>query len=43
MVALVDAGANVNLADRNGTTPLALARARGHREMVELLEKAGAR
>ena len=41
--ALVDAGANVNLADRNGTTPLALARARGHREMVELLEKAGAR
>ncbi len=27
--ALVDAGANVGLADRSGTTPLALARARG--------------
>jgi len=41
--ALVDAGANVNLADRHGTTPLALARERGFREMVVLLEKAGAR
>jgi ankyrin repeat protein len=41
--ALVDAGANVNLADRNGTTPLALARGRGYREMAAILEKAGAR
>jgi ankyrin repeat protein len=41
--ALVDAGANVNLADRNGATPLALARGRGFREMVVLLERAGAR
>ena len=41
--ALVEAGANVNLADRNGTTPLALARGRGFREMIVLLEKAGAR
>ena len=41
--ALVEAGANVNLADRNGTTPLALARGRGFREMVVLLETAGAR
>jgi ankyrin repeat protein len=41
--ALIDAGANVNLADRNGTTPLALARGRGFREMIVLLEKAGAR
>ena len=41
--ALIGAGANVNLADRSGTTPLALARARGFREMVALLEKAGAR
>jgi ankyrin repeat protein len=41
--ALVEAGANVNLADRNGTTPLALARGRGFREMVVLLERAGAR
>jgi ankyrin repeat protein len=41
--ALIDAGANVNLADRSGTTPLALARGRGFREMIALLEKAGAR
>jgi len=41
--ALVDAGADVNLADRSGTTPLALARGRGFREMVVLLERAGAR
>jgi ankyrin repeat protein len=39
--ALVDAGANVNLADRGGTTPYALAFARGFREMVEILAKAG--
>jgi len=41
--ALVKAGANVNLADRNGQTPLALARARGYKEMVVILERAGAR
>jgi ankyrin repeat protein len=41
--ALVRAGANVNLADRNGQTPLQLARQRGFRAMVEILEKAGAR
>lgn len=41
--ALVEAGANVNLADRSGTTPLALARGRGYREMTAILEKAGAR
>ena len=41
--ALVDAGANVNLADRNGTTPLALAKGRGYREMAAILEKAEAR
>ena len=41
--ALVDAGANVNLADRSGTTPLALARGRGYREMAAILERAGAR
>ena len=41
--ALIEAGANVNLADRNGATPLALARGRGLAEMVALLEKAGAR
>jgi ankyrin repeat protein len=41
--ALVEAGANVNLADRGGTTPLALAKARGYREMVAILSAAGAR
>jgi len=41
--ALVDAGANVNIADRSGSTPLALARSRGYRAMVEMLTKAGAR
>jgi len=43
LAALVQAGANVNLADRNGATPLALARGRGYTEMVAILEKAGAR
>ncbi|HET9404774.1 MAG TPA: ankyrin repeat domain-containing protein [Burkholderiales bacterium] len=43
--ALVEAGASVNLADRNRRTPLALARARGsaYAEMVRILEAAGAR
>ena len=41
--ALVDAGANVNLADRSGETPLTLAKRRGFNEMVAILEKAGGR
>ncbi len=41
--ALVEAGANVNLADRNGQTPLGLARTRGYDAMVKLLQTAGAR
>jgi len=41
--ALIDAGANLQLADRVGRTPLALAKARGYSAMVALLEKAGAR
>ena len=41
--ALVDAGARVNLADRSGDTPLTLAKRRGFREMVAILEKAGAK
>jgi hypothetical protein len=41
--ALVLAGANLNLADRNGQTPLALARSRGYGAMVKLLQQAGAR
>ena len=43
LAALVEAGANVNLADRNGLTPLHLAQANGYREMAELLHRAGAR
>ena len=41
--ALIAAGANPNLADGRGTTPLALARGRGYGEMVKILEQAGAR
>jgi hypothetical protein len=41
--ALVDAGANTQLADGQGATPLALARARGYEAMVLILLKAGAR
>jgi ankyrin repeat protein len=37
--ALIEAGANLQLADRQGQTPLQLARARGYREMVTMLEK----
>ena len=39
--ALIEAGANLQLADRQGSTPLQLAQARGYREMVAMLEKAG--
>jgi hypothetical protein len=41
--ALVQGGANVNIPDRAGITPLAHARGRGYKEMVAILEKAGAR
>jgi ankyrin repeat protein len=41
--ALLEAGASPNLPDARGRTPLSLARARGHRAMVRLLEQAGAR
>ena len=41
--ALVDAGANVNIPDGSGSTPIRLARNRGYREMVAILEKAGAK
>lgn len=43
LMALIDAGANLQLTDRSGQTPLALAKARGYSAMVALLEKAGAR
>jgi uncharacterized protein len=38
--ALIDAGADLNLRDRQGNTPLQLARARGHTRMVAMLEQA---
>jgi ankyrin repeat protein len=41
--ALIDAGANLQLANRSGQTPLALANAYGFPVMVSMLEKAGAR
>jgi ankyrin repeat protein len=40
IVRLLDnAGANVNIADREGVTPLAHARRRGYRSIVRLLEQ----
>ena len=41
--ALLDAGASARITDREGRTPLTLARARGYHEMVKLLERADAR
>jgi len=41
--ALLDAGANPNLPDRQGHTPLALARSRGYAPMVSALQAAGGR
>lgn len=41
--ALLDAGAGTALADREGRTPLRLARDRGYAAMVRMLEAAGAR
>jgi ankyrin repeat protein len=38
--ALIDAGANLQLADRQGRTPLQLARARGYTEMIRMLDQA---
>jgi ankyrin repeat protein len=43
LATLVEAGANVNLADRSGDTPLTLAKRRGYAKMVKILEAAGAR
>jgi hypothetical protein len=41
--ALLEAGANPDLADRNGRTPLALARNLGYGEMVRMLEQRGSK
>lgn len=43
MQLLIAHGANVNIADREGVSPLAHARRRGYGEMVKLLERAGAK
>jgi len=43
LAALVDAGASTQLTDRQGNTPLQLAKARGYDVMVEKLKAAGAR
>jgi ankyrin repeat protein len=40
---LLDAGANPNIADRTGATPLALARSRGYNAMAEMIARAGGR
>ncbi|WP_395059668.1 ankyrin repeat domain-containing protein [Polaromonas sp.] len=39
--ALIAAGANLQLTDRLGNTPLQLAKSRGYVEMIRMLEKAG--
>ena len=41
--ALIAAGANLNIPDKNGARPLKLARDRGYKEIARLLEAAGAR
>lgn len=41
--ALVEAGADVNVADGRGVSPLALAQQRGYTEMVEILKAHGAK
>ncbi len=43
LAALIAAGAQLQLTDRQGRTPLQLARERGHTVMVRMLERAGAR
>jgi ankyrin repeat protein len=41
--ALIEAGCDVNIADRQGTTPLQHARRRGYVEIARILENAGGR
>ena len=41
--ALIKGGADLDLPDRQGVTPLSLARSRGHAKIAEMLEQAGAK
>ena len=41
--ALIDAGADVNISDGNGVRPLSLARGMGYKELIKMLEAAGAK
>lgn len=43
LVALIQGGANLDIADRSGATPLHLAQAHGYREMAKIIEAAGGR
>ncbi len=43
LAVLIRAGAGLGIGDRAGNTPLGLAKSRGFKEMVEMLEKAGAK
>lgn len=43
LTALIEAGADVNIADGNGVSPLQLAQRHGYDEMVRLLKAAGAK
>lgn len=43
LAALIEGGANVNIADRTGATPLALAQAKGYGEMAHMIAAAGGR
>ncbi|MEO5967561.1 MAG: ankyrin repeat domain-containing protein, partial [Ferruginibacter sp.] len=40
---LVDAGSSVNIPDKNGISPLQHAKKRGYKNIVSILEKAGAK